>query len=60
MGIRKTDLDQFAKVSKEVLVIIESVAKQLLPFIPESAQKILDAVTLEKIVKAEPLFPRID
>lgn len=56
----KTDLQQFAKVSKEVLIIIEAVAKQLLPFIPESAQKILDAVTAEKIVKAEPLFPRIN
>ncbi len=56
----KTDLDEFAKVSKEVLVIIETVARQLLPFIPESAQKILDAVTAEKITKAEPLFPRIE
>lgn len=56
----KTDLEQFAKVSKEVLVIIETVAKQLIPFIPTSAQKILDAVQAEKIVKAEPLFPRIE
>lgn len=56
----KTDLDEFARVSKEVLVIIEAVAKQLLPFIPESAQKILDCVTAEKIVKADPLFPRIN
>lgn len=55
----KADLDEFARVSKEVLVIIETVAKQLLPFIPESAQKILDSVTAEKIVKAEPLFPRV-
>ncbi len=58
--IGKTDLDEFARVSKEVLVIIEAVAKQLLPFIPESAQKILDCVTAEKIVKADPLFPRIN
>ncbi|HEX3099756.1 MAG TPA: methionine--tRNA ligase [Patescibacteria group bacterium] len=56
----KTDLDEFARVSKEVLVIIETAARQLLPFIPESAQKILDSVTAEKIVKAEPLFPRIE
>lgn len=56
----KTDLEQFAKVSKEVLVIIETVAKQLIPFIPASAQKILDAVQAEKIVKAVPLFPRIE
>lgn len=55
----KADLEQFSKVSKEVLSIIESVATQLLPFIPTSAEKILKAVTAEKIVKAEPLFPRI-
>ena len=55
----KTDLEEFARVAKEVLVIIETVAKQLLPFIPESAQKILDAVQAEKITKVEPLFPRI-
>ena len=34
-----------------------AVSKQLLPFIPESAQKILDIITAEKITKAEPLFP---
>ena len=56
----KTDLDEFARVAKEVLVIIETAAHQLLPFIPKSAQKILDAVQAEKIVKAEPLFPRIE
>ena len=56
----KTDINEFARVSKEVLTIIEAVANQLLPFIPESAQKILDSVTAEKIVKAEPLFPRVE
>ncbi len=56
----KTDLDEFARVAKEVLVIIEEVAEQLLPFIPTSAQKILDAVRAEKIAKADPLFPRLD
>ncbi len=56
----KTDLEEFARVAKEVLVIIESVATQLLPFIPKSAQTILTVVTAEKITKAEPLFPRIE
>lgn len=56
----KTDMVEFARVTKEVLVIIENVAKQLLPFIPTSAQKILDSVTAEKIVKAQALFPRIE
>ncbi len=55
----KTDLEQFARVAKEVLIIIEDVAEQLLPFIPDSAQKILDSVRAEKIVKSEILFPRI-
>lgn len=55
----KTDLDEFARVAKEVLIIIEDIATQLLPFIPDSAQKILDAVQTEKILKVEPLFPRI-
>jgi len=56
----KTDMDKFTSVSKEVLLILEITAKNLLPFIPETAQKILDIVTAEKITKAEPLFPRID
>lgn len=56
----KTDIDEFARVAKEVIVIIETAAKQLLPFIPENAQKILDALQQEKIVKVEPLFPRIE
>ncbi len=56
----KKDVDEFARVSKEVLVIIENVCESLLPFIPESAQKILDAIRAEKIVKFEPLFPKIE
>lgn len=56
----KTDMDKFTSVSKEVILILEITAKHLLPFIPETAQKILDIVKAEKITKAEPLFPRID
>lgn len=56
----KTDLEEFARVAKEVLVIVETAAHQLLPFIPDSAQKILDCLQAEKITKAEPLFPRIE
>ncbi|HMQ01780.1 MAG TPA: class I tRNA ligase family protein [Candidatus Doudnabacteria bacterium] len=58
--LAKTDLDKFASVSKEVLLILEITAKHLQPFIPETAQKILDIVTAKKITKAEPLFPRIE
>lgn len=56
----KTDMDKFTRVSKEVLLILEITAKHLLPFIPDTAQKIINVVTAEKITKAEPLFPRID
>lgn len=56
----KTDLEKFTSVSKEVLLMLEIIAKHLLPFIPESAQKILDSVSAEKITKAEPLFPRVE
>lgn len=58
--LAKTDLEEFTRVAKEVLVIIEVVAKQLLPFIPDSAQKILEAIQKETITKVEPLFPRIE
>jgi methionyl-tRNA synthetase len=56
----KTDLDEFARVAKEILVIIENAAEQLLPFIPSSAQKILDALRVEKIEKFPPLFPKVE
>ncbi len=57
--LAKTDLDKFAQVSDEVLDILKTVAKHLAPFMPETSEKILAAVTAEKIVKSEPLFPRI-
>ena len=36
------------------------VAKVLAPYMPDTAEKIRSALSAEKIVKAEPLFPRID
>lgn len=56
----RTDPVLFINLSKILLSTIHQVAQKLLPFIPETAQKILDIVTAEKITKAEPLFPRID
>lgn len=56
----KTDPEKFARVSKEVILLLQITAKHLLPFIPDTAQKILDIVTAQKITKAEPLFPRIE
>lgn len=58
--IAKTDIQSFERFCAIVLNLIERAANDLLPFIPESAEKILKAVTAEKIVKSEPLFPRIN
>lgn len=55
----KTDLTSFEKNCASVLAILENVATDLLPFIPDTAQKILNIVTADKITKAEPLFPRL-
>lgn len=58
-NLAKTDVQSFEKFSLEVLAILKQVAHNLLPFMPDTAEKILKSVTAEKIVKAEPLFPRI-
>ncbi len=58
--LAKTDLPKFTEVSKQVIDVVEIIAKSLAPFMPETSQKILAAVTADKIVKAEPLFPRIE
>src|SRR3989338_2633696 len=52
----KTDIEKFNPIASELIITIESIARNLLPLIPESAQKILDGVTAEKITKVEPLF----
>ena len=57
--LAKTDLLDFASTAKSVIATLEVIALKLQPFLPESSKKILDAVTGEKICKAEPLFPRI-
>lgn len=55
----KTDKDKFAEISKQVIDVLRIIADKLTPFMPETAQKISAAVNADKIVKAEPLFPRI-
>ncbi len=57
--LAKTDLKEFEKHCATVLKLLERTAWHSLPVIPTTAQKILDAVTAEKIVKVEALFPRI-
>jgi methionyl-tRNA synthetase len=55
----KTDMAKFAEVAKQVIDVLTIIAQSLAAFMPETSQKILASVTAEKIVKAEPLFPRV-
>ncbi len=55
----KTDPQKFAEISKQVVDVLEIIAKALAPFMPDTSAKILSAVTAEKIVKSEPLFPKV-
>lgn len=55
----KTDVTKFTEVASELLGIIGWCAQNLLPFMPICSQKILDAITADKISKVEPLFPKI-
>ncbi len=57
--LAKTDLAEFEKHCATVLKLLERTAWHVLPVMPTTSQKILDAVTADKITKAEPLFPRI-
>lgn len=56
----KTDLAKFTEISKQVIDVVAIIAKSLAPFMPETSSKILVAVSAEKIVKIDPLFPRIN
>lgn len=58
-NLAKTDTDSFRKFSHAVLVILLRVSKELAPFMPDTAQRIFEAVTTKKIIKAEPLFPKV-
>lgn len=58
--LAKTDLPKFAEVSKQVIDVVKIIAESLAPFMPETSQKILVAVTADKIAKAEPLFPKVE
>lgn len=57
--LAKTDLEAFRGHCAKVLLLLEKIAFQLAPFMPEASGKIKSAVTANKIVKVEPLFPRI-
>ena len=61
-----TDKPWEIKNIDELIKVIEPIAQQILdlsfdltPFLPETAEKIKNIFTSEKIISAEPLFPRI-
>lgn len=54
-----TDKEKLTKVLKKLTINIQKIAQALLPFIPETAEKILDQFSQSKIKKGESLFPRI-
>lgn len=58
--LAKTDIGEFEKHCATVLKLLERIAWHVLPVMPRTSQKILDAIGAEKITKAEPLFPRIE
>lgn len=55
----KTNKEEAQKTLEELLGAIIAIGEALLPFMPETAEKILAAAKAEKIVKGEILFPRI-
>lgn len=55
----KSDKEKAGKVLEELLGVIVAVGESLLPIMPESSGKILEATKAEKIQKGEALWPRI-
>ena len=49
----------FGEVISNLVALLLEIAKNLAPFMPDAAEKIRVGLSAEKIVKAEPLFPRI-
>lgn len=49
----------FGEVISSLAALLDDIAKRLAPFMPETAEKIRTGLSAEKIVKAEPLFPRL-
>lgn len=56
----KRDPKLFAEVVSSLVALIKQIARELAPFLPQTAEK-LDAIfRAEKIVKSSPLFPKLD
>ena len=50
----------FGEVVSSLAALLLAIANKLAPFMPETAEKIRVGFSAEKIVKPEPLFPRIE
>lgn len=58
--LAKTDEAQLKEVLEVLLGYLVSAGEMLLPFMPKTAQIVIDAVTAKKIIKTQPLFPRLE
>ncbi|MDP3741467.1 MAG: methionine--tRNA ligase [bacterium] len=56
----KKDPKLFGVVMANLAALILEIAKKLAPYMPETTEKIRVALSAEKIVKPEPLFPRLN
>ena len=54
----KDDSEKINLVINNLLNSIKSIGESLKPFLPETAEKILKIFKSDKIIKAEPLFPK--
>lgn len=58
--LAKTDEEALKVVLRSLLGYLHIAGDLLQPFMPHTAQTIVDAVTADKITKSKPLFPRLD
>jgi len=56
----KTEMKLFREVIDNLVGLLYEIAQKLAPFMPDTAEKIRSGLSTEKIVKAEPLFPRLE
>lgn len=56
----KKDPKLFGEVVSSLVALLRQVTRELAPFLPDTAEKLDEIFRAEKIVKAQPLFPRLD
>lgn len=57
--LAKNDEKLFKEVIANLVALLYEIAKKLSPFMPETAEKIRAGLAAEKVIKAQPLFPRL-